>query len=193
MADQNAAAYRDLAAKDFPEFSPKDVDNFISQFNAFDDNGDGHIDAQELERIMKACEMSVTSSDLANLIAEVDQNKNGTIEFGEFLLIIRKMTSGETSADSGFANVVKKTAKMLVVEGSSAGTQHSFSEEERDAFVDHINQCLGGHEKLQDKLPISREGMALFEAVKDGTILCALINDSVPGTIDERGMYCLYI
>jgi plastin-1 len=70
-------------------------------------------------------------------------------------------------------------------QGSSAGTQHSFSEEERDAFVDHINQCLKGRTELASKLPLGKE-MQLFEAVKDGTLLIALINDAVPNTIDER-------
>lgn len=78
-----------------------------------------------------------------------------------------------------------KKAALMVVEGSSAGTQHSFSEEERDAFVDHINQCLKHHEKLVGLLPIKKD-MGLFEAVKNGTLLCALINDAVPDTIDER-------
>jgi hypothetical protein len=38
----------------------------------------------------------------------------------------------------------------------------------------------------EGKLPISAEGNGLFTAVNDGILLCKLINDAVPDTIDER-------
>jgi len=72
------------------------------------------------------------------------------------------------------------------VEGQ-VGT-HSFTEDEKLAFVDWINDVLGGDPELAHICPISQNGDALFNAVNDGTLLCKLINDSVPNTIDERAM-----
>ena len=53
----------------------------------------------------------------------------------------------------------------------SSGTQHSFSEEEKLAFVDWINYQLEEDPDIQTLLPIPEDGNALFEAVHDGLIL----------------------
>jgi plastin-1 len=63
---------------------------------------------------------------------------------------------------------------------------HHYSPEERAAFVSHINFSCGGFDDAKPFLPISTEGNDLFEKCADGRLLCALINSSVPGTIDER-------
>ena len=54
---------------------------------------------------------------------------------------------------------------------SFTGTQHSFSEEEKLAFVDWINFQLENDPDVKHKLPIEEEGEALFRAVDDGIIL----------------------
>ena len=54
---------------------------------------------------------------------------------------------------------------------SCLGTQHSFSEEEKLAFVDWINFQLENDADVHHKLPIEEEGEALFRAVDDGIIL----------------------
>jgi len=46
-------------------------------------------------------------------------------------------------------------------------------------------------QKTQDRdighrLPINAQDMSLFSSVKDGLLLCKLINDAIPDTIDER-------
>jgi len=65
---------------------------------------------------------------------------------------------------------------------------HSFTEDEKLAFVDWINDCLGKDNELKHLTPISQEGNGLFTAVNDGLLMCKLINDSVPKTIDERAL-----
>lgn len=76
-------------------------------------------------------------------------------------------------------------AKVERVETSHA--QHSFSEEERESFVEHINNTLKNDKHLKDKLPIKQnDSTALFAASSDGILLSKLINDAVPDTIDER-------
>lgn len=54
---------------------------------------------------------------------------------------------------------------------SLSGTTHSFSEEEKLAFVDWINYQLEEDADLKNHLPVAEEGSALFEAVHDGLIL----------------------
>uniref|UniRef100_A0A3Q3WM27 Plastin-3 n=1 Tax=Mola mola TaxID=94237 RepID=A0A3Q3WM27_MOLML len=69
---------------------------------------------------------------------------------------------------------------------SSEGTQHSYSEEERYAFVNWINTALEKDPDCQHVLPMDPNTDSLFKSVSDGIILCKMINLSVPDTIDER-------
>lgn len=61
------------------------------------------------------------------------------------------------------------------VEGSG-GASHSFSEDEKEAFSEHINICLSSDPDLARLLPMNPSSMDLFGKTQDGTILCKLIN-----------------
>eukprot|EP01089_Gocevia_fonbrunei_P017000 TRINITY_DN5402_c0_g1_i1.p1 TRINITY_DN5402_c0_g1~~TRINITY_DN5402_c0_g1_i1.p1 ORF type:complete len:540 (-),score=148.66 TRINITY_DN5402_c0_g1_i1:47-1588(-) len=76
--------------------------------------------------------------------------------------------------------------KLLKVGGATDATTHSFSEEEKEAFADYINNALGKDADLKGRLPLKANDMSLFTAVDDGLLLCKLINDAIPDTIDER-------
>jgi hypothetical protein len=65
---------------------------------------------------------------------------------------------------------------------------HTFTEDEKLAFVDWINDTIGKDPELKHLCPITQEGNGLFESVNDGLLMCKLINDSVPKTIDERAL-----
>jgi len=69
---------------------------------------------------------------------------------------------------------------------TSTGATHGFADEEKESFVEHINYSLKNDAHLQSYLPIDPESMELFERCTDGVLLCKLINDAVPDTIDER-------
>uniref|UniRef100_A0AAY4DB22 Calponin-homology (CH) domain-containing protein n=1 Tax=Denticeps clupeoides TaxID=299321 RepID=A0AAY4DB22_9TELE len=71
-------------------------------------------------------------------------------------------------------------------EQSSAGTQHSYSEEEKVAFVNWINKALEKDPDCQHVLPMDPTTNDLFTAMGDGIVLCKMINLSVADTIDER-------
>jgi len=62
---------------------------------------------------------------------------------------------------------------------------HSYSKEECEAFSTHINDCLGSDQTLGKILPIG-DDRGLFKVCKDGRLLCKLINNSVPDSIDTR-------
>ena len=61
---------------------------------------------------------------------------------------------------------------------------HSYTSEETEAFTDYINSVLQDDNHLSSVMPLAHDG--LFEAVKNGVLLCKLINVAIPGTIDER-------
>ncbi len=75
----------------------------------------------------------------------------------------------------GLAEQADKAKKLVKVgglsEGSAEGTTHSFSEEEKLAFVDWINFQLENDPDLTKTLPISEDGDGLFKSVYDGLVL----------------------
>ncbi|XP_051915370.1 plastin-2-like isoform X2 [Hippocampus zosterae] len=90
----------------------------------------------------------------------------------------------------GFRKALNKKEGIVAIGGtseiSSEGTQHSISEQERFAFANYINSILEKDPDCKHVLPINPDTGALFKALADGIVLCKLINQSVPETIDER-------
>jgi plastin-1 len=126
------------------------------------------------------------------LINEVDIDGNHTVEFNEFLTLMLRIRAG-TAKKGGMSKIIKKTASQYQVKGSGASnahTQHAFSESEKKAFSEHINFCLGKDPQLQQMgdVPVNPDSMELFTSVRDGLLLCKLINAAVPETIDERAL-----
>uniref|UniRef100_A0A8C6SZ37 Plastin-3 n=1 Tax=Neogobius melanostomus TaxID=47308 RepID=A0A8C6SZ37_9GOBI len=89
-----------------------------------------------------------------------------------------------------FRKAINRKEGILAIGGtselSSEGTQHSFSEEERFAFVNWINSALEKDPDCSHVLPMDPNTDSLFTSVADGIVLCKMINLSVPDTIDER-------
>ncbi len=73
------------------------------------------------------------------------------------------------------ADQADKAKKLVVVggvsEGSAEGTQHSFPEEEKLAFVDWINFQLENDADLSGIVPIEETGDGLFKSVYNGLVL----------------------
>lgn len=65
-------------------------------------------------------------------------------------------------------------------------SSHTYSREETEAYVEHINSVLGHDPHLKSLMPIDPSGRDLFAKCADGRLLCKLINNAVPDTIDER-------
>ena len=58
--------------------------------------------------------------------------------------------------------------------------------EEQLAFSDWINTNLASDTHLTHILPLADTGLSLYDAVKDGILLCKIVNHSCPDTVDER-------
>ncbi|XP_015761082.1 PREDICTED: plastin-3-like [Acropora digitifera] len=160
-------------------------------FNQFDPNGDGHISSSEIGTVMKSLGEDIPGYKLRDIVQQLDKNKNGTIEFNEFLEIY-KQNSKQFSAGSEFKKLLKKKEQLDVSggtsESSAEGTIHSYSEAERVAFVDWMNSALKEDVEARVYLPINPATSDVFEKIKDGILLCKMINLSAPDTIDERAV-----
>ena len=79
-----------------------------------------------------------------------------------------------------FASLIRSQVR------TATGATHSFAESETIAFSDYINEALGDDNAIAHLLPIDEDSLALFDALKDGVILCKLINSAQADTIDMR-------
>ena len=174
-------------------FSAEEEADFRKVFAEFDKDGNGNVTGDELGAVFKQLGESVPNFKIRDMIAEVDTDQSGTIEFNEFLNMMKRVRASGGKVASQLYNVVKKVEKVTKMGGTSdisaADTTHSFSEDETIAFADWINYALRDDPDVKDKLPIDTSSTtALFDAVKDGVLLCKLINSSVKDTIDPRAI-----
>ncbi|EGC34278.1 actin bundling protein [Dictyostelium purpureum] len=171
-------------------FSANEINEFRKIFEQFDENKDGSISAIELTKMLTQLGEKVTGVQVRDMIKEVDTDNSGTISFDEFLTVMATTKKNSTSNSPAFASVVKKVGQVNTISGYSgstaSGVTHSYSDEEKVAYIDWINNCLAKDADLKGKLPISEDGDKFFQACHDGLLLCKLINDAVPDTIDER-------
>ncbi|EDV21962.1 Fimbrin [Trichoplax sp. H2] len=177
------------AAPELPESIVKQIRN---SFNKFDIDKNGHITSAEIGNVMKALGEDIPGFKLRQIINEVDRDKNGTVEFNEFLQIFAS-TTGQATAH-GFKAVIQKVDNIQVAssttEANDQGTKHSSSDAEYRSFTNWINTSLKNDGSLAKYLPIDNTlgKNELFERCKDGIILCKLINLSASKTVDERAI-----
>ncbi|KAA6386798.1 MAG: putative actin binding protein [Streblomastix strix] len=65
-------------------------------------------------------------------------------------------------------------------------SRHTISAEEKQAFAEFINQNLIDDIDLRTRLPVDSTSDDIFEVMKDGLIILKMVNQILPGTIDER-------
>ena len=66
------------------------IAEYKEAFDFFDKDGDGTITAKELGAVMRLLGYNPSDADLADVISDVDLDRNGTIEFGEFLAMMAR-------------------------------------------------------------------------------------------------------
>lgn len=74
--------------------SYQEAKHYSQIFKTFDKDKDGHISIHDLRKALLEIGEKVSDDELRELIAEVDINKNCTIEEEEFLQVSRKKVEG---------------------------------------------------------------------------------------------------
>lgn len=117
-------------------------------------------------------------------------NHQGKLSYEEFEALCFDLKAKDVA--STFKTVVSKKENLETLGGMSSqsaeGTTHSVRMEEQLAFSDWINSNIGHDVDLSHLLPIDGEGRELYAKIKDGILLCKIINHSCPDTIDERAI-----
>lgn len=166
------------------DMDPSELHEYETVFGSIDKDKNGSIDVAEILEVFHCLgyrEMS--KEDAKSLIKEVDLNNNGCIEYHEFIQMMKKFKKlGIKDKFTKFLN--KQGQTQYKVEG--LGSYSTFSEEEKTAYCKVINSVLAKDPDCAAFIPINPESMDIFPSLKNGIILCKLINVAVKGTIDER-------
>ncbi|KFQ07139.1 Plastin-2, partial [Haliaeetus albicilla] len=169
-------------------FSEEEVAELREAFGKADIGGNGFIHTNDLTDVLKAANLPLPGYKARELIQNLTTTGDGRISFDEFISIFQNLKSDDVA--KSFRKQINKKEGICAIGGtseqSSAGTQHSYSEEEKYAFVNWINKALEKDPDCKHVVPMNPETDDLFQAVGDGIVLCKMINFSVPDTIDER-------
>ncbi|XP_058147796.1 plastin-3 [Dasypus novemcinctus] len=176
------------------QFSKDELDELKEAFAKVDLNSNGFICDYELHELFKEANMPLPGYKVREIIQKLmldgDRNKDGKISFDEFVYIFQEVKSSDIAKT--FRKAINRKEGICALGGtselSSEGTQHSYSEEEKYAFVNWINKALENDPDCRHVIPMNPNTDDLFKAVGDGIVLCKMINLSVPDTIDERAI-----
>ncbi|KAI8388605.1 fimbrin [Radiomyces spectabilis] len=166
--------------KKYPALQVNDINSLIDQFNNCDLDGDGYLDQREIQQACKDTGYSDNYDEVRATLKQVSTSATGKIDVEEFVELAAKLKEGR---NRGAFDVHQNKIK---VHGTNANVTHTINEDERTEFTRHINGVLAGDRHVGHRLPIPTNTMQLFDECRDGLILCKLINDAVPDTIDER-------
>merc|ERR1719164_153147 len=75
------------AAKTYerPGLSDEEIEEIKEAFNLFDTDGSGTIDPKELKAAMQSLGFEAKNQTIYQMIADIDKDNSGTIDFEEFL------------------------------------------------------------------------------------------------------------
>lgn len=166
------------------KFTQAELRSLMSQFNLLKSK-DGLITAEELQsgiNKLNLFQQPLTKEEIVGIMKQQGSYMQDGLSFESFLklyLDLQKCGNPKISPEKKSSAFLKLATTTLL---------HHISESEKKAYVDHINTYLEDDIALSTVLPIDSSSDAIFDIVKDGVLLCKLINVAVPGTIDERAL-----
>ncbi|XP_071354865.1 plastin-1-like [Trachinotus anak] len=173
------------------QISREHLEELREAFNKIDIDNSGYVSDFELQELFREANFSLPGykvREIIEIFIAGDTNKDEKISFEEFVAIYQELKSKELSET--FRKTISRRDGIRSFGGtsqiSSVGTQHSYSDEEKVAFVNWINKALAKDPDCQHLLPMDPNDESLFTSVRDGILLCKMINLSQPDTIDER-------
>ena len=98
------------------------LEEFREAFDAFDKDGGGSIDKEELMDLFRSLGQEPTQEELDNMVAAADTDGNGTIDFFEFATLMAHMMAKEDSYEAKFQ---KLKGAFAVFDRNSDGSWRS--------------------------------------------------------------------
>lgn len=166
-------------------FSRAELLQFQQTFQSIDKDASGSIDLDELDTMFQEMGVFLPANQLARLMEEVDVDRSGTIEFNEFLLVMKKVKEGKLSGLGGV--FVRAALKGKVLDALSAAREAIFgmsrkkrrmleelekerrAKQDQEAYEQREMEWLRSHKLLMrhgsvvDRLQVRLERAKLYE------------------------------
>ncbi|XP_055330111.1 glycerol-3-phosphate dehydrogenase, mitochondrial-like [Paramacrobiotus metropolitanus] len=88
-------------------FSVDEINKYLAHFKAMDKEGKGYITLPDIRRTLKEHGEQISDWQLHEILGEVDMNRNGQIDTGEYLQLMSAIKTGAVSA-SRFARAIQE-------------------------------------------------------------------------------------
>ncbi|EDO41859.1 predicted protein [Nematostella vectensis] len=89
-----------VGARAYQHLTPQEIRDLKLVFDTFDTDKSGSIDGRELRKAMRTLGFKISKEGIAGMIADLDADQSGRIEFDEFLdFIISKQSDGRDVHD----------------------------------------------------------------------------------------------
>lgn len=190
----------------YPQFDQGEIFGLQDAFRKLDVDDKGYLDEATVIKSTQQSEHQPYDV-VRQALKEVELDSSRRVELDDYVDLIAKLRQsspaqqrmhtgpvraragtgpGAAPPAPGHAHKTSTGGGRIQVQGSSANVTHTINEDERTEFTRHINAVLAGDPDIGDRLPFPTDTFEMFDECKDGLVLCKLINDSVPDTIDER-------
>ncbi|KAI9021179.1 calponin homology domain-containing protein, partial [Hyaloraphidium curvatum] len=171
-----------LLANKYTTLRADEITKLADEFEHADRNGSGYIERGEVKGVLDVLDEKLALDEVTAKLGEMRLKDPTKVQLEDVVAVVnglrQKKRVGKMEPEG--------SKKVVTIGGSTETSQHTFNEDEKEQFVEHINAALGGDKDLGKRIPIEPTTMQIFDEVKDGLVLCKLINDAVNGTIDER-------
>ncbi|EAW78966.1 plastin 1 (I isoform), isoform CRA_b [Homo sapiens] len=159
--------------------SREELEELQEAFNKIDIDNSGYVSDYELQDLFKEASLPLPGYKVREIVEKILS-----------VALMQELKSKDISKT--FRKIINKREGITAIGGtstiSSEGTQHSYSEEEKVAFVNWINKALENDPDCKHLIPMNPNDDSLFKSLADGILLCKMINLSEPDTIDERAI-----
>ncbi|XP_010545257.1 PREDICTED: fimbrin-1 isoform X2 [Tarenaya hassleriana] len=166
------------------QFTQVELRSLKSKFTSLK-NQSGKITIEDLPPVfakLKALSATFKEDEIRGILSELGSQTTGDVDFEAFLRIYLNLQGKAAEKSGGHKN------SSSFLKASTTTLLHTINQSEKGSFVHHINRYLGDDPFLEQFLPLDPDSNGLYELVKDGVLLCKLINVAVTGTIDERAI-----
>ncbi|AQK54983.1 fimbrin homolog1 [Zea mays] len=145
-----------------------------------------HRKQQVMMKKLRGLNEVVSVEEIAAFLSESYPDSDQEIEFESFLREYLNLQARVSAKEGGAGG--GRGGKSSFLKSSTTTLLHNLNQAEKSSYVAHINTYLREDPFLKKYLPMDPSGNQLFDLIRDGVLLCKLINVAVPGTIDERAI-----
>uniref|UniRef100_A0A0N5AS86 Ca2+-binding actin-bundling protein n=1 Tax=Syphacia muris TaxID=451379 RepID=A0A0N5AS86_9BILA len=172
------------------QISPEQLAELNEKYPSVNADGSGTIPAADFQEALKVVGVSIPGYQVRDLLGRFGNPSD--LKFSDFQQVYGELQGEKDKEVNEWKHSIAAAGGSYQVKGTASetteGVVHTIRDEEEIAFSNWINSSLASDPDLKKLLPVSPENHELYSKIQDGLVLCKLINQAVPDTIDERAI-----